>query len=312
MPCFSPLKGFRNKETGGIVFKRSAIAGEAMEVACGQCLGCRKDRVRMWAIRMAHEAKMHDENCFITLTYDDAHLTRLWPEPLAPATLVKDDFVKFMKRLRKRIAPRKIKYFMCGEYGENYQRPHYHACIFGFEPHDQVLLSEGSDYKVYTSDMLSKAWGLGFVTVGPVTFDTAAYTCGYTLKKITGHQAKEHYERIDYDTGAVYQLVPEYATMSRRPGIGRKWYEKFQTDVFPSDEVPVANQGVFKKVPRYYEEIYKSEDPLAFEEVQRIRALFREKHGHDYTPERLQAKYKVAKKQQDVQRERKHMKEIAR
>ena len=69
MPCYSPLKGFRNLESGGIVFKRSSIAGEAMEVACGQCLGCRLDRSRMWAIRIVHEASLHDDNCFLTLTY---------------------------------------------------------------------------------------------------------------------------------------------------------------------------------------------------------------------------------------------------
>ena len=68
MPCYSPLKGFVNLENGGIVFKRSSIAGGSMEVACGQCLGCRLDHSRMWAIRIVHEAMLYDENSFITLT----------------------------------------------------------------------------------------------------------------------------------------------------------------------------------------------------------------------------------------------------
>ena len=103
MPCYSPLKGFRNKENGGIVFKRSKIAGEAMEVACGQCLGCRLDHSRMWATRIIHEAESWDENCFITLTYNDDHLP-------SDGSLVKSDFQKFMKKLRKRVYPRRVRY----------------------------------------------------------------------------------------------------------------------------------------------------------------------------------------------------------
>ena len=116
MPCYSPLKGFKSKENGGIVFKRSKDAGEAMEVACGSCLGCRLDRARMWAARIVHESSLYDDQCgnsFITLTYDDDHL----PEDEG---LRKSDFQKFMKRLRKAM-PQKIRFFMCGEYGDHCQ-----------------------------------------------------------------------------------------------------------------------------------------------------------------------------------------------
>ena len=109
MPCYSPLKGFKSKESGGIVFKRSKEAGEAMEVACGSCLGCRLDRSRMWATRIVHEASLHDDqhgNSFITLTYDDDHL----PDDEG---LKKSDFQRFMKRLRKAM-PQRIRYLMCG------------------------------------------------------------------------------------------------------------------------------------------------------------------------------------------------------
>jgi hypothetical protein len=289
MPCYSPLKGFRNLESGGIVFKRSSIAGEAMEVACGQCLGCRLDRSRMWAIRIVHEASLHDDNCFLTLTYDPEHLP-------AGGTLVKSDFQKFMKRLRKRFPNRKIRYFHCGEYGDQLQRPHYHACIFGFYPEDAQLLAENSDYNLYTSDMLSDTWGLGFVTVGELTFESAAYTARYVMKKVNGHQADDHYLRCD-ENGVAYWLLPEYVTMSRRPGIGKDWYEKYKTDVFPSDDVPVPGVGVLPKVPRYYEEILRSEDEHAHEEIKKVREAFRKAHGDEYTPERLMAKYKVKKAQ---------------
>ena len=91
--------------------------------------------------------------------------------------------------------------------------------------------------------------------------------------------------------------------MSRRPGIGRDWYEKFQTDVFPSDEVPVPGSGVYKKVPRYYETILKSEDELQYEEIKELRRAWREAHGDEYTPERNMAKYRCHKAKEKFRKE---------
>ena len=104
MSCVSPLKGWRNLETGGITFKNPGH-GLKMEVACGQCLTCRVEKSRQWATRIVHEASLYDDNCFITLTYDDDKMPRLWTG--GPGTLVKKDFQDFMKRLRKRFAPRR-------------------------------------------------------------------------------------------------------------------------------------------------------------------------------------------------------------
>lgn len=174
MPCYSPLKGFRNKENGGIVFKRSHIAGEAMEVACGQCIGCREDRSKMWAGRIAHEAQMWPENCFITLTYDEEHMPRLWTG--GPGTLVKEHFQKFMKRLRKRFSPQKIRYYQCGEYGDKLQRPHFHACMFNLGFDDMELFSYNDGNPLFRSKTLEELWPKGFSTIAPqVDFDSAAY-----------------------------------------------------------------------------------------------------------------------------------------
>ena len=204
MPCYSPLKGFKSKETGGIVFKRSKEAGAAMEVACGQCLGCRLDRTRMWATRICHESSLYDDdggNSFITLTYDDDHLP---PD----GGLRKSDFQKFMKRLRK-FFPQKVRYFMCGEYGDqcvhglekcpycgHLHRPHYHAILFNCWFQDLALYKDAEGYYVYTSPTLEKLWGKGFVTVGEVTYDSAAYVASYCVKKITGRQADDWYIKL--------------------------------------------------------------------------------------------------------------------
>ncbi len=287
MPCYSPLKGFINKENGGIVFKRSKIAGAEMEIACGQCLGCRLDHSRMWAMRIVHEAQDHNDNCFITLTYDEKNLPQ-------DGSLKKKHFQDFMKRLRYKIEPKKVRYYQCGEYGEKLTRPHYHATLFGLDFEDKEFLSEQNGHRLYTSQMLADTWGMGFVTVGELTFESAAYCARYVTKKVNGKNAQDHYLRCD-EYGVAYWLQPEYSTMSRRPGIGAGWYEKFKTDVFPSDEVPVPGSGVYKKVPRYYETIFQREDADTHAEIKKLRKIFREAHGEEYTPERLKAKYKVQK-----------------
>ena len=225
MPCYSPLKGFVNKESGGIVFKRSKIAGAEMEVACGQCLGCRLDRSREWAARIVHEAQLYDDNCFITLTYDDEHLPK-------DGSLDKSHFQKFMKRLRKRFSDRKIRYYHCGEYGDQLDRPHYHACLFNFDFMDKELLKERDGNFLFVSQTLHELWPYGFSTVGELTFQSAAYCARYVLKKVNGVLSQDHYLRCD-ENGVAYWLQPEYTTMSRRPGIGRDWYEKYKEDVHP-------------------------------------------------------------------------------
>ncbi len=288
MPCYSPLKGFVG-EGGKLVFKHHEKRGGKMEVACGQCLGCRLDKSRDWAARMVHESTLHEENSFITLTYDDKHLPK-------DGSLNKKHFQKFVKRLRQKIAPKRVRYYQCGEYGDELGRPHYHACLFGLDFEDKEWIGKGKNYILYTSKMLTDTWGLGFTSIGEFNFQTAAYCARYIMKKITGPKAEDHYMRWD-ENGVVYWLEPEYCTMSRRPGIGKDWYEKFKNDLYPSDEVPVPGYGVYNKVPRYYDEILEAEDPDTYEEIKRLRKQFYFAHGEDYTPERLMQKYKVKKAQ---------------
>jgi len=175
MPCYKPLKGWLAKN-GGITFNASeAYRDITKEVACGQCIGCRLEYSRMWAVRCVHESKMHNENCFLTLTYS--------PENLPPGgTLVPEHFTKFLKRLRKKIHPRKISYFHCGEYGELLSRPHYHALIFGYDFSDKVPDRKSkSGHPTFSSVTLNKLWGLGLCNIGELNFETAAYTARYAV-----------------------------------------------------------------------------------------------------------------------------------
>ena len=230
-----------------VVFRPSdGFTDRPITVPCGQCIGCRLERSRQWALRCVHEASLHTRNCFITLTYDDDHL----PNDLS---LNIDHFQKFMKRLRKRFGDG-IRFFHCGEYGENFGRPHYHACLFNFDFPDRQLWTCRQGVNLYTSAILQELWPFGFSTVGDVTFESAAYVARYVMKKITGKNSADHYSFVHPVNGNTYVRSPEYITMSRRPGIGREWLSKYLSDVYPYDHVVV--NGVPCRPPRYYDNVY--------------------------------------------------------
>lgn len=238
-----------------------------------------------------HEAKMHDENSFITLTYADDHLP-------ANNSLHKKDVRDFLKRLRDHLRyhhnGKKIRYFMCGEYGENFGRPHYHILIFGHDWEDKkYLFTSNSKSRVYESATLQALWGKGITSTGNVTFESAAYVARYVMKKVTGKVAPEHYGEItNQETGEIkLKKTPEYNTMSLKPGIGAPWYQKYKNDVYPSDEVIIRNKPT--KPPRYYDKLFNREHPLEFEAIQHNRQIQARENYQDNTLERLAVKETV-------------------
>lgn len=242
MPCYRPIRAWRSQhlnESGkrGLVFKqKDAHAVDLpLDIPCGQCVGCRLERSRQWAIRCIHEASLYDDNCFITLTYDPEHLPK-------DQSLKVEHFQLFMKRFRKKYPNKKIRFFHCGEYGENTGRPHYHACIFNHDFEDKKRYKDVNGNRLYTSETLETLWALGFCTVGALNFETAAYVARYIMKKVTGDKAEQHYQG----------RKPEYTTMSRNPGLGKPWLDKWKTDVYPHDYVIVNGKKV--GVPKFYDQ----------------------------------------------------------
>ncbi len=240
-------------------------------------------------------------NCFITLTYRDR--SECTPEQLelgqhvpADYSLNKTHFQKFMRRLRKHF-PQKIRFFHCGEYGDETLRPHYHACLFNCDFADQLIYKETEGIITYSSELLSKLWPYGFATVGELNYDTAAYTAAYVLKKVNGRKADDEYLRSDA-YGVAYWVQSPYVTMSlgrKKPGgIGASFYEKYASD-FSQDECPVPGRGVFKKLPRYYETILAEENPTSLERIKELRQAFKNAHFSDFTRQRLEDKYKCAR-----------------
>jgi len=253
-------------------------------VPCGQCVGCRLERSRQWAVRCVQEAQLHEENCFITLTYSDKNLP-------AGGTLVKKHFQDFMKRLRRFMDGERISFFHCGEYGEKSRRPHYHALIFGMDWPDKQVYKRSPRGDVYTSKALERLWGWGFCTTGALTFESAAYCARYVMKKVTGDLARAHYERVDPETGEITQLVPEYVTMSLKPAIGLEWLRRFEGDVYPSDEVVVRGRAM--RPPRFYDKKLKRKNREVYELIKKRRELEALQHRANNTKERLRVRETV-------------------
>ena len=283
MTCFHPLKAWRSKtlEPSGkrkIVFSASkAWIDQPVELPCGQCIGCRLERSRQWAIRCVHESSLYDANSFITLTYDEQNMP-------PNQSLQKRDFQLFMKRLRKYYTPQKIRFFHCGEYGDHLGRPHYHAILFNLEFADKVLHKVHNGNKIYTSPILEKIWGKGFCIIGAVTFESAAYVARYVVKKINGPRAEEHYKK----------RVPEYTTMSRRPGIGKEWYNKFKSDVYPDDFVVVREQRMMP--PRYYDKQLEGESEELYKKLKVERSMDDPRRNANNTYKRLAVREEVQRR----------------
>lgn len=222
-----------------------------------------------------HEAACHSENSFVTLTLDEEHIA-------SDASLDKRLVPLFIKRLRRTYAPR-VRYFYAGEYGAKRSRPHYHALLFGYDWPDKVQVAERGGFPVWGSAMLTELWGKGRTEIGSVSFASASYVARYLCK--------EEAARVVYngETGEVVEREREFCKMSRRPGIGAAWYERFRGEVFPSDSV--LCEGRLVKPPRYYVARLQREDPGMAELVARERERMR--RPEDETRERLAVREKV-------------------
>lgn len=279
MPCYHPIPAFLTKD-GRVIFHDGGGVARFLSLPCGRCVGCRLERSRQWAVRILHETKCHEQNCFLTLTYDDAHLPR-------DRSLDYSVFQKFMKRFRKRIGV-PVRFYMCGEYGEQFDRPHYHACIFGYDFPDKVVFSETRGNELWTSPLLESLWPYGFSTVGAVTFESAAYVARYCVKKVNGDLAKDHYRLVDVETGEIFDRVPEFGHMSlKNGGIGAAWLRKYMSDVYPRDFV--LARGHKSKPPRYYDVMYRRHDRAGFDALKdkRVVDMRDQKRYIDCTARRL-------------------------
>ena len=275
-------------------------------VPCGKCIGCRKAKAREWALRCTHEATLHEESHFLTLTYDDRHLPGGEPGTLCPADL-KYFFKDYRNHLDRNEAGTKIRYFACGEYGENRDlrtldtlgRPHYHVLIFGHRPRD-LEQETGGDSPLYSSDLIKRLWPYGHHSIGDVTPESAAYCAQYSLKKIDGDHQDEHYAAPDH-FGETYQRQREFLRVSRGgasrtgpQGIGAGWLEKFESDCYKGF---VTIKGSKYPIPHYYLDVLEERNPEVYEKLREQRQQAVDHDSYDNSRSRLQQRLTLAEYQ---------------
>jgi len=297
MPCYHPLKGWRSSirnpstRKRAITFKFSeALSDMPVTLPCGQCIGCRLQKSREWAIRMTHEASLYEDNCFITLTYSDEHLPK-------NGSLDYGAGPAFMMRLRERFGAG-IRSYGCAEYGEQFGRPHYHICLFNFNFKDRTPWKKHGGFQYYVSEDLKSLWKFGHSVVADFSFETAAYVARYVTKKLTGKRQSD-YEMKDQDGNVLYdsngEIVwkcPEKSIcISRMPGIGRPWLEAYHRDVYPFDEVILGERKL--KPPKYYDRLFEVDRPEVFRQVKAKRRHAISELDQDGLDQRLEVREKI-------------------
>lgn len=253
-----------------IVFKRPDDKPHRLiELPCGQCLMCRIEKAKQWQKRIIAESKMHENNYFVTLTYDDESLQtndclkiqidmdtgeileqKIETKPI----LVKKDVTDFKKRLLEHFREKGhtgIRFYYCGEYGSTTDRPHYHIIFFNLPLDDlQFYKLNKQGQPMFNSKLLTEKWGMGHVVIGSLTYESAGYVARYVLKK--------------QQSGTIYDGRPkEFTEMSRRPGIGHSYYEKYKDSIYNYDAMLIPKEfenSFWSKPPKYFDDMYSEEE----------------------------------------------------
>lgn len=268
MSCFHPLEAFANPKGGKPFFSRpSGHSGRVLSLPCGQCIGCRLDRCCDWSARITHEALFWESNWFLTWTFGDGHYP---PDGCVRREVIQDSFKRLRERAKRRglLEGPGLRKFYNAEYGSQTQRAHYHAIVFGLKLPDLVVWKNNErGERLWTSAFLDEAWGFGRVMVGAVTPTSAAYVAGYCLRDTSAKHSP--YGFVDVDTGEFRERVAPFVGMSRRPGIGRGFFDKFRGDVFPRDFALIEGRKV--PTPKYYRRLLETANPVLAAELKAKR-----------------------------------------
>lgn len=266
-------------------FRRRLDDGRDLVLPCGKCLACRIRRRSVWTIRLLHENSAHAKSRFITLTYRDDTLPCRGND--SRGILVKSDLQNFFKRYRKNSRLPGLKYYACGEYGDDGDRPHYHAIVFGDAP---------------TVQDLDEYWGLGRVSSDSVTGASISYVAGYVSKKLGLRDYNTQESRpapfqissqglgLKWAQENVYEILSDAAVLrgTRHLPIPRS-YITFFKDAFPDEAEGFSARQIFASDLALTDRILSVAPELGgrswaqLDEVERDDVLFKlQEAGHTY------------------------------
>lgn len=317
MPCFHPKPGWFDISTGerkGHPLMRFPIGAdpldwEAVGLRCRVCIGCRSDRACDISLRAAHEAKMVEASCFLTLTYDREHLPVTWkavsdegqrlalahPHRVAPygGSLRRRDVVLFMKRLREHLWRNfgvRVRAYYVGEYGSRKMRPHYHLLLWGwdFRSDRRREVDSGGGHPMWSSKLVDELWGMGLCRINELGHEVAKYAAKYALKSLGGKQ-----ELRSLVGGGLVEVEPPFDQLPHGRALGLSWLDRYWSDVFPRGVV-LLRGGIELPVPLAYMKVCKEREPDVFERVVYERGLEGFKRFEHVMPARLRARETVA------------------
>ena len=239
MTCESPIYIYKGLDP--------ILYPDGLKVPCGRCLLCRIRRKSEWTDRMIHELNYHDGALFVTLTYDS---NKVPVGDKGYMTLRKKDLQLFMKRLRKALEPRRIRYYACGEYGDPSKvirknngviihtvgdRPHYHLIIYGMRP------TLDDKYELHRAWMDPQSgYAIGHIKVGLAERHSIQYVAGYVVDKLSGPLGDQEYKEKGRE--------PIFCLMSK--GIGREYVQEDAKRL--EEDISYTINGAKRQLPRYY------------------------------------------------------------
>lgn len=257
--CYHKVHCWQEYPNAPLKFRASEVhvtpATRELMVPCGKCIGCRLRQRLEWTIRAALEGTLHEDKCFVTLTYADH---------CCPLSLRPRDLQLWLKRLRKKLFSTKIRFMACGEYGDISNRPHYHAILYGVNLIDKnanPFSKSDAGIQQYLSQVLADTWPHGIATVAPYSDDYCMYVAGYVVKKVKTFPS---------------HLLPPFVRTSRRPGLGAAWFDRHHGDclVIGGDDVyrdGIPYHGKNYQIPRYFLDRFRLLSPAKYDIVKAAR-----------------------------------------
>lgn len=219
------LKVYRNFSLASEITKRRE---HTQIFDCGKCIFCRKKRAYELACRCVLHSSLYEQNCFLTLTYDES-------KPGYHNNFEYSDIQKFKKRLRRHCEPKKIEIFNVHEYGKNGKK-HWHLIVFNHDFEDKTVHTLSNGIPLYTSSRLEQLWPFGFNTIGDVSTASAMYQAQYVEKDLKNGNRSTNKQ-----------------SHSKHSGIGGPYFLKHYKQILSLGYVPIDGKKL--PVPRYFQKL---------------------------------------------------------